>query len=225
MRHYARAMAYVQLRNRRGFDAEVGALRTLRTDHDWKDMTDQGVPAPDLLQLAETVAGARWASRAGRLNDAIALYRKATLIEEKVPYMEPPYWYYPVQQSLGAALYRAGRYDAAASAFTTALVKSPNNGWALFGLAAAERATGQKLRAAVTTALSCRNWSCPEPGTLSSFSTVSGSSSESLPCSTRSYTVTRMGTLIRLAVEKVSSPRRSIRSPVSMLCTVYPTTP
>ena len=57
---------------------------------------------------------------------------------------------------------------------------------------------------------SCRNCSVPEPGTLSILSTVSGSSSENLPFATRSNTVTRIGTLIRLAVGKVSSPRRRV---------------
>ena len=159
MRHYARALAYVQLRNRKGFDAEVGQLRALRTGHDWKGMIDQGVPAPDLLQLAETIAKARWAFASGRMNEAIGHYRKAVRIEEKVPYMEPPYWYYPVHQSLGAALYRSGRFSAAADAFSTALAKAPNNGWALYGLAATEHATGQKIRAAASTAALQRAWS------------------------------------------------------------------
>jgi tetratricopeptide (TPR) repeat protein len=73
--------------------------------------------------------------------------------------MEPPYWYYPVHQSLGAALYRAGDHGAASDAFMAALAKSPNNGWALYGLAAAERASGQKMRAAASTAALQRAWS------------------------------------------------------------------
>ena len=34
--------------------------------------------------------------------------------------MEPPYWYYPVQQSLGAALLQAGRADEAEAGFARA---------------------------------------------------------------------------------------------------------
>lgn len=165
MRHYARALARAQQRDRKGFTAEVASLRAFRTGQDWKSMVDQGVPAPDLLELAETMARARWAYTGGRFDEAIGLYRRAVEIEEKVPYMEPPYWYYPVHQSLGAALYRAGKYGDAASAFATAVAKSPNNGWALFGLAAAERASGQKLRAAASTAALRRAWS-GDPGWL-----------------------------------------------------------
>ena len=35
--------------------------------------------------------------------------------------MEPPYWYYPVRQSLGAALLAAGRVAEAEVAFRAAL--------------------------------------------------------------------------------------------------------
>jgi tetratricopeptide (TPR) repeat protein len=121
-------------------------------------MLDQGVPAHDLMQIAETVARARWASAHGRHADAARLYHEAIAIEGRIPYMEPPYWYYPVHQSLGAALYSAGRYDEAQQAFTTALARSPNNGWALYGLAASERALGRKMQAAAAEAALRREW-------------------------------------------------------------------
>ena len=158
MRHYARATAYANLHNRTGFDRQIGALGKLRQSGAFQPMIDQGVPAPDLLLLAETVARARFASSTGRLNEAIKLYQDATRIEAKIPYMEPPYWYYPVHQSLGAALYRAGRYQEAQEAFTAALARYPNNGWALYGLAASERALGRKPFAAAAQAALNRAW-------------------------------------------------------------------
>ena len=158
MRHYARATAYANLHNRTGFDREIAELTKLRQSGAFQPMIDQGVPAPDLLQLAETVARARFASSSGRLNEAIKLYREATLIEQRIPYMEPPYWYYPVHQSLGAALYRTGRYQEAQEAFTAALARYPNNGWALYGLAASERALGRKPFAAAAQMALNRAW-------------------------------------------------------------------
>lgn len=158
MRHYARAVAYANLRNRSGFDRELAKLNALRESGDFKLMIDQGVPAKELLSLAETVARARWAYSARNYAKAAQLYRDAIGIEDKITYMEPPWWYYPVHQSLGAALYRAGRYDEAREAFTTALAHSPNNGWALYGLAASERAQGRKLQAAAADAALKRAW-------------------------------------------------------------------
>jgi tetratricopeptide (TPR) repeat protein len=158
MRHYARATAYANLHNKLGFDREVGALSKLRQSGAFQPMIDQGVPAPDLLQLAETVARARFASATGRTNEAIRLYRDAIEVEANIPYMEPPFWYYPVHQSLGAALYRAGKYQEAQEAFTAALARYPNNGWALYGLAASERALGRKPFAAAAQAALNRAW-------------------------------------------------------------------
>jgi tetratricopeptide (TPR) repeat protein len=148
MRHYARALAYANQRNKVGFELELAAIRGIREGGALKPMVDQGVPAPDLLQLAEMIARGRWAYASGNYEDAIRLYREAVAIEGKVPYMEPPYWYYPVNQSLGAALFRAGRYDEARDAFTAALAQLPNDGWALYGLAASERKLGRPLQAA-----------------------------------------------------------------------------
>ena len=49
-------------------------------------------------------------------------------------YDEPPAWYYPVRESLGAALLRAGRGADAEKVFREGLRRSPRNGWMLFGL-------------------------------------------------------------------------------------------
>jgi tetratricopeptide (TPR) repeat protein len=159
MRFYARAVAHAQQRNRIGFEQELAKLRAVRNSNALKPMIGQGVPAGDLLHLAETVARARWASANGRMVEAVRLYRNAVNIEERIPYMEPPYWYYPVNQSLGATLYRTGRYREASKAFETALSQSPNNGWALYGLAASERALGRRGEAAAANSALKKAWS------------------------------------------------------------------
>jgi tetratricopeptide (TPR) repeat protein len=158
MRHYARALAFAQQRNRVGFNQEVGMARTIRQSDRIQPMIDQGVPARDLMQLAEAVAQARWAYAVGRYTEAERLYRAAIEMEAKIPYMEPPYWYYPVHQSLGGVLYRQGRYDEALDAFTTALRQSPNNGWALYGVASSQRALGRRAHAAAAESALDRAW-------------------------------------------------------------------
>jgi Flp pilus assembly protein TadD len=70
-------------------------------------------------------------------------------LEDKLAYSEPPYWYYPVRQSLGAVLLAAGKLDEAETAFRQSLLRAPNNGWALHGLAATYQLQGN-LRAAAT---------------------------------------------------------------------------
>ena len=50
----------------------------------------------------------------GRLHRAaIVRFERAAALQDALPYTEPPYWYYPMRQSLAAALLQAGRYDEA----------------------------------------------------------------------------------------------------------------
>ena len=158
MRHYARSVAYAGLRDRAGFDREMAAMESLRTSGGLKGMIDQGVPAADLLMLAELVARGRLAAAQGRLDEAITFYRRAAEIEGSIPYQEPAYWYYPVKQSLGAALFRAGRHAEASDAFRGALAQTPNNGWALYGLGRSEAAQGHKLEAAAANKALSKAW-------------------------------------------------------------------
>ena len=158
MRHYARAVAYARLRDHRGFDRELAAMNALKASDAFADMLAQGVPAPDLLSLAEAVARGRLATARGRHLEAADRYRHAAEIEATLPYQEPPYWYYPVNQSLGAGLYQAGRPDEAAVAFRYALAQTPNNGWALYGLARSEAAQGNAGEAATAEAALRTAW-------------------------------------------------------------------
>ncbi|MCA0209668.1 MAG: tetratricopeptide repeat protein [Proteobacteria bacterium] len=158
MRHYARGVAYAALRDRAGFDREMAAMESLRTSGVLKGMIDQGVPAADLLMLAELVARGRFAAAQGRLDEAITFYRRAAEIEGSIPYQEPAYWYYPVKQSLGAALFRAGRHAEASDAFRSALAQTPNNGWALYGLGRSEAAQGHRLEAAAANKALSKAW-------------------------------------------------------------------
>lgn len=158
MRHYARAIAQAQRGDRAGFDRELAAMEKLRTSDAFADMVAQGVPGPDLVKLAELVARGRFAARQRRYDDAIAFYRQAIEVEAALPYQEPTYWYYPVRQSLGAALFQAGRPAEASDAFRAALTQAPNNGWALYGLARSEAAQGKKLEAAAARRALSKAW-------------------------------------------------------------------
>lgn len=158
MRHYARAVAYAQRRDKAGFDREIAAIAALRGSDKFASMIEQGVPAKELLSLAEEVARGRYAFAQGRYGEAAAHYKAATLLEGRIPYQEPPWWYYPVSQSLGAALYRAGRYDDASLQFRVALLRAPGNGWALYGLAESEKAQGHAMQAAAARKALDRAW-------------------------------------------------------------------
>jgi tetratricopeptide (TPR) repeat protein len=158
MRHYARAVAFARQQRRAEFDAEIAALNAVRTGPALQPMVDQGGPGRDLLEIAEKVARGRWAYAAGRFDEAASHYRAAAAVEARLPYLEPPWWYYPVGQSLGAALFRAGRQEEAREAFRAALLRSPNNGWVLYGLAETENALGHRPEAAAALSALNRAW-------------------------------------------------------------------
>lgn len=150
MWHYARATGFARTGALDAGRKEVEALGVLERTADFKPITAWGVPAPDIVRTARAVATARLADAGGDLPAAIKSYQEAVAVQDALPYTEPPYWYYPVRQSLGAALLRAGRLDEAEQAFRTSLARTPSNGWALRGLAEVYRKRGDAAALAAT---------------------------------------------------------------------------
>jgi tetratricopeptide (TPR) repeat protein len=158
MWRYSRAVAHAFRRDTPAFEAEIAELRRVRDTVDFGVMTAAGVPAGDLLSLAEHVARGRLAYANGRPAEAVRHYRAAVAIEDGIPYMEPPYWYYPVRQSLGAAQLADGDAVGARLTFVEALARSRGNGWALYGLAEAQRRLGERADRRATLAAFDRAW-------------------------------------------------------------------
>lgn len=158
MWHYARGVAFARLKQARALDAELAAMDRLIADPGIRTLEGQGVPGTDLIHLAQHVMRGRLAFAQGNFAAAADHYRKAQAIEGTIPYQEPPYWYYPVGQSLGAALLAAGKPAEAREAFQQALLVAPGNGWALWGLAQSERALGHALEARAAEAALGRAW-------------------------------------------------------------------
>jgi hypothetical protein len=92
--------------------------------------------AHTILTLAAAVADARIAdSRGGDdQSDAIGRWRAAVAAGDRVAYDEPPIWFYPLRESLGAALLRGGRAAEAERVFRDDLERHPRNARTLMGL-------------------------------------------------------------------------------------------
>lgn len=156
--HYARGTALAQQGNITASEGEIAAIRQLAEQPAITQLGAEGVPAADVLNLAIEVLQGRAAQSAGQLEQASAHFREAVAIEDKLSYTEPPWWYYPVRQSLGATLMMAGDPAGAETVFREALAKVPNNGWALWGLAQAQRAQGNDKAAAESEGAFQRVW-------------------------------------------------------------------
>ena len=68
--------------------------------------------------------------------------RAAVTAQDTLPYTEPPYWHYPIRQSLGTAHLRNGEAALAEAVFEEDLADFPDNAWSLFGLQQARVAQG-----------------------------------------------------------------------------------
>ncbi|HEY3257268.1 MAG TPA: tetratricopeptide repeat protein [Gemmatimonadaceae bacterium] len=142
MAYYARGVAYAA----KGQAAEAQmALDTVKA-------IDAATPADAEAKTATSIAVhallGEIATRSGKLDEGIAHFREALKIEDAGLYFEPPKWYYPIRESLGAALLKAGRNSEAEAVYREDLKRFPENGWSLFGLAAALRAQGKSAEAA-----------------------------------------------------------------------------
>jgi tetratricopeptide (TPR) repeat protein len=130
MSHFARAIAIDELGNaqqalseRRLFAQAVQGLP--------KDAVYRSNSTGDVIALFEAVIDARLASDRAA---AIAAWERAVTAQDRLVYHEPPPFYYPVRESLGAALFGAGRYADAERVFRDDLARNKRNGRSLYGV-------------------------------------------------------------------------------------------
>jgi tetratricopeptide (TPR) repeat protein len=145
--HYARAIADVSRGDLAAARAEDAKLADLAAHEDFAGLKAWGVPAAQVISIARGVVAGRIATAEGRQNDAIAAFQQAVAEQDKLPYMEPPFWYYPVRQSLAAAELAAGHTDDAIENFRASLTSRPNNAYALYGLMKALEQKGDTAEA------------------------------------------------------------------------------
>ncbi len=159
MWHYARGTAQAAKGDLAAARAEADAIAALASSPGLAPLIEAGVPGTDILELARHIVTARVAQVEGDLQAAIREFEAAAEIERSLAYMEPPYWYYPVQQSLCAVLLMAGETERAEEVFRRSLDKAPNNGWACFGLMQVHRTRGETAEAEALQERLDRTWS------------------------------------------------------------------
>jgi len=90
--------------------------------------------ARTFLDLAANILDARIATAHADRGRAIEYWKNAVQIQDRLYYGEPPEWFYPVRESLGAALMLNGQPAQAESVFRADLEQYPRNPRSLFGL-------------------------------------------------------------------------------------------
>ncbi|MFK3739472.1 hypothetical protein [Massilia sp. TN1-12] len=158
MWHYARAVGYARKGMVNDSRREIDALAAIERNADFKAFDAWNVPARDIVATARHVASGRLADARRDTAGALAAYREAVASQDRLPYMEPPYWYYPTRQTLGAALLRAGQVDEAEQVFQAALARTPSNGCALRGLMEVYGSRGDAASLKVVQERFARTW-------------------------------------------------------------------
>jgi len=156
--HYARGIAFASTGRAAEASAELDSVRAAAA----AVPVDQAVSINFARPMMRMVVFA--------LKGEIALARKdpdaaardlaaAVTMEDSLHYDEPPTWYFPVRQQLGRALLAAGRAQEAEAVYRDDLMRHPENGWSLFGLAKALNAQGKAPEAAAVDARFKKAWS------------------------------------------------------------------
>jgi tetratricopeptide (TPR) repeat protein len=147
--HWARGLAFLQTGDLERAQVEQARLAAIAAS---PEAAQQGLmslsTAATLLGIASDVLDAELAGARGQSERQLERLEAAVAIQDGLAYMEPPAWFYPVRQSLGAALLEAGRASEAEAVYREDLRQYPENGWSLFGLARSLEAQGRSAEAA-----------------------------------------------------------------------------
>ena len=133
--HYATGMAYVGKGDLDMAGTHLENLKRIAAMDTLKEVTIWDINSTkELMQIASNILEGEMAAQKGNYNAAISFLKQAAELEDFLNYNEPPDWFYPVRQKLGAVLLDAGQASEAEKIYREDLDEFPRNGWSLFGL-------------------------------------------------------------------------------------------
>jgi tetratricopeptide (TPR) repeat protein len=137
--HYARGLAYTAKARPDSAAVELEKLLAIAEGVPAERMVNLN-SAKALLGIAQAHLAGEMAAKHGRTDEAVVQFQTAIQGEDALTYDEPPAWYMPLRQRLGAILLASDRPVRAEIAFREDLKRRPENGWSLYGLAQSLRA-------------------------------------------------------------------------------------
>lgn len=142
MWQFARGLAYAGLGDAANAQKERQVLAETARTLDVPAVVGWYNSSKSIFALALDVLDAKIALARGHAGAAIPFLARAAHNQDALIYIEPPDWYYPVRESLGAAQLRAGDAKGAERTFRDDLARNPRSGRSLFGLAESLKAQG-----------------------------------------------------------------------------------
>lgn len=140
--HFARGMALAATGKPAEAQAEYQVVRLAaeQTPPDQVFAMPVNNKAKDVLTIAQNVLGAKIALAKRNNVAALGMLREAVALQDTLKYSEPPDWFFPVRESLGAVLLLNGNASEAEKTFREDLERNPRNPRSLFGLSEALKA-------------------------------------------------------------------------------------
>ena len=135
IRHYARGTAFAAKGDVGKAKAELSEIPSLIESEEVARIVRASNPATTLLKIAQSLLEGAIHEAEGQYDSASASYGTAVGFQDTLPYMEPPFWYYPTRQSLAKSLMLEKKFSLAEETYKEDLKFYPKNGWSMFGLA------------------------------------------------------------------------------------------
>lgn len=143
MWNFARAQAFANQRQIPLAQSELAALNNTAPEIAKVPVNAVGLKNSGIIpKIAALIVEARIAQAQNDVATVIARLREAVALQDSMDYNEPPDWFYPVRESLGAALLVNGVSGEAEKVFRKDLELNPRNPRSLFGLMLALQAQG-----------------------------------------------------------------------------------
>jgi hypothetical protein len=133
MYRYSRGLAYAGPRDVKAAKSERAEMEEIACRIPEQEMLMIN-SARSVLAIGLADLDARIARAEGDAGMEIVHWRRAVDLQDKLSYMEPPEWHYPVREALGGALLRQRKPSEAETVFRKDLEINPRNGRSLFGL-------------------------------------------------------------------------------------------
>jgi tetratricopeptide (TPR) repeat protein len=146
--HYSRGLAFAAKNQLHKAEAEHKALAEIASKVPPEQMFVQN-PLKSILGIADDVLAARIARAGKDYSTAEQRLVHAVDTQDHFVYIEPPEWFFPVRETLGALYLEADKPDKAEQVFRADLDRNPRNGRSLFGLHASLKAQKKDEAAAL----------------------------------------------------------------------------
>jgi len=161
--HFARGMALAGTGNVSEADKELKALSAIAdaTPPDAIFSMPFNNKTKDILKIATNVLGAKIDLAKKDNAAAVTKLREAVTVQDSLRYGEPPDWFSPVREMLGAALLMGGNNAEAEKVFREDLDRNPRNPRSLFGLQQALKAQGRTYDAGLVEGQFRKSWKGP----------------------------------------------------------------